>query len=316
METDGGTKRATTQEGNGNKRRPSREVDDRGMSATPTDHTRSQSRLSLDPVVEMIPDAEPKTNEQMVIPAMTSTGQARTPPRSRARSAMPDGPLSPMPGCATEELRNYTAKMFSKMEASISEIINRQSLQGVKITKLERGNDLKNDVDAMKKQLGNINTKQNDPVVDVDMRAMAGRLEQGLAEAQAMIEKVSRDTSMAEHKLRTELSTYSVIATQSSENLQAFEAAYKNHIENNFNVVEKEFNELRQGMLQTHAAVTTAGAENPRVEATVNVLEFNIHKNKLENNDKLILDVSARLRRVEERCHFYTWTGSSTTSPR
>ena len=199
-----------------------------------------------------------------------------------------DDPLSPMANCNVEELRVHTQKMFLHLENAINQVVNAQMKHQNVI------DHLPHEINAMKVFMQNHDGKAYEANI-----TEAGRLAQ---QAMDTIGKVARDSAGEEHVLREQLCEFVVRLDDSAANLTKLENEYKSHIENNFNVIEKEFGDLRN--FTTAAAATTgATAGSSGVAPAVNAFEFNIAQSKVQNLDKNVAELMIRVRKLEERCH-------------
>ena len=124
----------------------------------------------------------------------------------------------------------------------------------------------------------------------------------------AVGERHARDYAMHLHSTRGEMSKFAANLEASRVYIAEVESQYKHHVEHNFSVVEAECLALRQaytaiGVNMSAQAAGTGDGHGGSVGRSVSALEFNLSKGRTDNHERLINEIAARVKAIEEQCH-------------
>jgi hypothetical protein len=126
-------------------------------------------------------------------------------------------------------------------------------------------------------------------------------------EAAELVQKSLQEGAGAIHGLRGELSGFAAALEASSTHIGSIEAEYRAHVSNNFTALETECKELRA--ISTFAAATAVASGPPGTGSAssgsagdkgINSMEFGLTKNKIDNLEHIVLDISSRIRAVDD----------------
>ena len=229
----------------------------------------------------MSPAPDEKTSGAVTPPNQAKPargGRGRSSPAIGGPQTLPDEPLSPGANCRPDEVKFWAAKLFDRMEKSIQGVQHLQNKQSQQIKALEEFEPKhRSAMMTLDLKLEAIYKEKNDSKKEmVDLKHEVGQIT-------SIIHKNTKDAAMDLHNLRGELSDFAGNIAQNAEHLKTMEAKFKDHVEQNFRVVEKECGDIRRALSASGAATSSP------VGAAVSTLEFNIAKNKIEAHEKAVL---------------------------
>ncbi len=161
-------------------------------------------------------------------------------PRGQRRK-LPTEVISPGKGCTAEELRNFSVSHVTNLEDEIKRLHAEQITIHEKVDKmwpfLPRMQEMMQRFDKLAEMVFPVD----------DAKASFEHVAKEL-------ENVRNDGSAEVHRLRGELSEFAAEIQESTDHVHELEKNFKNHVEMNFAIVEKECLSLRAGITETLTA--------------------------------------------------------------
>ncbi len=259
------------------------QADQTGVSAPP--NAKLSRQASASPDAMSLLGAETADPTQLQLEAATVGGGAPAPDRSSTpqvrdftpapraqRRKLPTEVISPSKGCSSEELRVFSVNHVTNLEDEVKKLRAEHMTINEKVDKIWPFLPQFQELLHRFESLGNVVFPKSDAKASFE----AVSTELGIIKAEGNSEVL---------KLRGELSEFAEKIQASTAHIQQLENQFKNHVEQNFSIVEKECLTLRAGITQAITAQATGAAPSAAsLHATLEVNELRQRIDTMETN--------------------------------